>query len=267
MIRKQNDILTSWAPMPRYLLRRFIVRNVIRRLKPRDFIEIGAGTGEMAKWMSGRKMAGTVVEISSAAIQMLHARLHETDVKIYAGESTKLSEQADLLLSMEVLEHIKDDRAALKDWFRLTRPGGQIIISVPSRPKLYSIEDKLVGHYRRYERREITEKLESAGFRNPTILSYGFPLTLLLRRLRIFLVSRKQRRFQDQRSMSERTAASGVERDWVWLRWILNDLVFLPFLLLQLLFLRLDWAEGYIAIAQHPVDKSEPTNSPVEYPA
>lgn len=261
MIQKPTDILKSWAPMPRYLLRRFVIREIVRRLDPSDFIEIGAGTGELAKWMSDRRIAGVVVDTSPTAIQMLHARLDDTPIEICGNDVNQLDRQADLVVSMEVLEHIEDDRQALRDWFDRVRPGGNLVLSVPSRQKLFSIHDEMVGHYRRYEKAELSEKLREAGFRSPTALSYGFPLALLTRHLRNYMARRKAR--SDQRSYDERTAASGVERDFVGLRWMLNDYFFWPFQLIQIPFLRLDWSEGYVVVAERP--ESDAAARPAEH--
>ncbi len=254
-----NGPLANWVPMPRYLLRCWVVKQLIRKLQPRDFIEIGAATGDIAKWMSDRQIGGTAVEISPDALNMLQARLAGTQrVKIFSQDARHLREEADLLLSMEVLEHIQDDQAALANWFDLIRPGGHLLLSVPAHQRLFSAEDEMAGHYRRYEKRELQQKLRAAGFERSHILSYGFPLGILLKQLRTLLAKKKLQ--TDRRSQQQRTEASGVERkSFLPLRWLLNDTCLLPFHLLQMPFLRFDLSDGYIAIARKPL-----VNSPSE---
>ena len=256
MLKREPDksILQQWAPMPRYLLRRFVVRRIMRRLNCKTFIEIGAGTGEMAAWMDRQLgMTGIALEISPRAIEMMRARLIDHPrVTIETDGFESLQETSDVLLSMEVLEHLSDDVAALRHWYRLIRPGGYIVISVPAQSRLFSEDDEMVGHFRRYDRADLVEKLAQAGFAEPRVLAYGFPLGHVLRWLRLFLVRRRIR--SDRRSRQERTEASGVERRGLWLRWLLNDWAMSPFLLLQLPFLKLDWSEGYIAVARRGLD-------------
>lgn len=250
--KSQPSPLASWVPMPRYLLRCWVVKKIVRRLHPRDFIEIGAASGDMALWMAEQGYSGVAVEISPSALSMLRERLAATaSVDIFAQDSRHLKRDADLLLSMEVLEHIEDDRTALANWFDLLRPGGHIVLSVPAHQRRFSAEDEMAGHYRRYEKTELLEKLASAGFETPQVLSYGFPLGIALKHLRTLVASQRMR--TDQRTQQQRTEASGVERQsFLPLKLLLNNVVFLPFNLLQMLFLKFDWSDGYVAVARKP---------------
>ena len=241
--------------MPRYLLRRWVVRRIVRRLRPKDFIEIGSGSGEMAEWLAGQGISGVAVEISPGALALLRKRFDDNpDVDVFSEDARSLDREADLLLTMEVIEHIEDDVATLREWHDLIRPGGHIILSTPALQRYFSEDDVMAGHFRRYERAELIEKLESAGFERPEVLSYGFPISWILKRIRNHLAKKKLE--SDQRSMQERTAASGVERDFPWLRFILNDFCFLPFLLFQMPFLHRDWTDGYLAIARKPAARN-----------
>ena len=63
-----------------------------------------------------------------------------------------------------MLEHIEDDSGALSVLHDRLKPGGRIIIYVPAFGVLFSSMDRLVGHHRRYRRRELSEKLRATGF-------------------------------------------------------------------------------------------------------
>lgn len=244
--------LQNWVPMPRYLLRCWVVKRFIKSLNPKTFIEIGAASGHIAKWMADRGMTGTAVEISPDAVAMMRERLQNTpEVQIFEQDSKYLSEQSEMLLSMEVLEHIEDDDAALQNWFDLILPEGHLVLSVPAHQNKFSEEDEMVGHYRRYEKSELIEQLHRIGFSNAQVYSYGFPISGLLKWGRNYFAKRKL--VNDQRSRQERTEASGVERKrWTGFRLILNDFCFMPFHLIQTLFLSFDCSDGYIAIAKKP---------------
>ena len=68
------------------------------------------------------------------------------------------------IYTSNVLEHIENDSAALKELFESLIPGGIIGIYVPAHPILYSTMDKEIGHVRRYTRSELREKVLDAGF-------------------------------------------------------------------------------------------------------
>jgi len=63
-----------------------------------------------------------------------------------------------------VLEHVEDDLAALRQLHDLLAEGGRLVLVVPMLPALYGGIDRAIGHYRRYRRGELAEKLAKAGF-------------------------------------------------------------------------------------------------------
>ena len=70
----------------------------------------------------------------------------------------------DVLIMLNVLEHIEDDVNAIKKSFALLKPGGILIIEVPAAPFLYDAYDAELHHFRRYSMNELQKKLLSAGF-------------------------------------------------------------------------------------------------------
>jgi SAM-dependent methyltransferase len=64
----------------------------------------------------------------------------------------------------DVLEHIKEDRAALAALHRVLRPGGRLYIAVPAYNFLWSTEDVYAGHFRRYTVSGLVRRLRQAGF-------------------------------------------------------------------------------------------------------
>jgi SAM-dependent methyltransferase len=70
----------------------------------------------------------------------------------------------DAVVMLNVLEHIRDDDAALAQVYRILKPGGIAIIEVPAGPHLYDAYDKALKHFRRYEMGELKAKLQKAGF-------------------------------------------------------------------------------------------------------
>jgi SAM-dependent methyltransferase len=87
------------------------------------------------------------------------------------------SETFDAIVCVHVLEEIPDDRAAMQELFRLTKPGGWVLVSVPTRMDRETYEDPSISapterrrafgeeaHVRIYGR-DLTERLEACGFR------------------------------------------------------------------------------------------------------
>ena len=71
----------------------------------------------------------------------------------------------DFIYTLNVLEHIEDDLKALNEWRGLLKKDGKILIYVPAFQVLYSSMDKKVGHYRRYRKKDLINKLNLAGYK------------------------------------------------------------------------------------------------------
>ena len=68
------------------------------------------------------------------------------------------------LCAFDVLEHLEDDMGALREWHRVLRPGGWLVLTVPAYQALWSAHDDLNGHRRRYRRRALQRLLSDTGF-------------------------------------------------------------------------------------------------------
>jgi SAM-dependent methyltransferase len=102
------------------------------------------------------------------------------------GKDFSPREEYDLVLMLDVLEHIEDERAALRAALAALRPGGHLLLTVPALPWLWSRHDEANEHFRRYTKRSLRQVLSEAGFAIETT-RYFFVWTvppLLLRRWR-----------------------------------------------------------------------------------
>jgi SAM-dependent methyltransferase len=70
----------------------------------------------------------------------------------------------DSALSVNVLEHIDDDTAALRAMWSFLAPGNTMTVFVPAFPSIFGAMDVGVGHVRRYRKRELVAKVQAAGF-------------------------------------------------------------------------------------------------------
>jgi SAM-dependent methyltransferase len=83
----------------------------------------------------------------------------------------------DLVMATDVLEHVADEAAALRELRRVAAPGAALIMTVPAYRWMWSGEDLRLGHERRYTRRRLVSAVQAGGWR-PAFVSY-FNLTLL----------------------------------------------------------------------------------------
>ncbi len=181
---------------PRFLFRR---AELLRCLEPgRRFLEVGAGDLTLTADLLGRFESGVAVELTPE-VRDFHARLPAYDrdrLEVFVGDATtlELGGNFDAVVSCEVLEHIADDSSFLRFLHGQLRPGGQLLLSVPARMKYWNLHDEVVGHLRRYEKPRIESVLEDAGFECVSVMSYGFPFTVVLRLPRAILARRQSRK-------------------------------------------------------------------------
>jgi len=88
-------------------------------------------------------------------------RIHQQDF----AQPLSLPDTPDLVTCMDVIEHLEDDVSFLEQVYRILRPGGHLLVSVPALPSLFSSWDTHLGHHRRYTAKTIRETLNKSGFK------------------------------------------------------------------------------------------------------
>jgi hypothetical protein len=116
---------------------------------------------------------------------------------------------------MDVLEHIKDDQEFLETASAYLKPGGTIVLNVPSGPWLYSLYDKLVGHHRRYTEKQLRDMFLQLSFEISTIRSWGITLIPLAfaRKILLPLINSDRSRVR----VGFRMPSSILNRVFLWL--------------------------------------------------
>ncbi|MDQ2724090.1 MAG: class I SAM-dependent methyltransferase [Actinomycetota bacterium] len=150
--------------------RRRIVASVLRRhLGPpggtaRSVLDVGCGTGEMVDML---RQFGTVTALDGAPEAVAYCRRRFGDqVDVRMGgvpESVAGMSGFDLVSAFDVIEHLDDDRGALRTLRDALVPGGTLAVTVPAFMCLWGPHDELNGHRRRYTPRELREALVAAG--------------------------------------------------------------------------------------------------------
>jgi len=134
------------------------------------------------------------VDLSHAALRRLHARgasaMHGMIGALPCNDAS-----FDLVCAFDILEHVVDDDAALAELDRVAAPGATLLISVPLHAQAWTAFDDFVGHYRRYEPAQISERLERHGFHIERSAIYGMQpkSTRLLDLATWYLTHRRER--------------------------------------------------------------------------
>ncbi|MBI5642859.1 MAG: class I SAM-dependent methyltransferase [Deltaproteobacteria bacterium] len=154
-----------------FVARREIILRQIRANLPQkannSVLDVGCGTGIMLEYL---KEFGDVrgMDFSADAVNYSNLRLKGAVEVKQGGLTGKLPYKENtfnLITLLDVIEHIDDDRKALKAAFRILKPGGTLVCTVPAYMFLWSGHDVLNHHKRRYTSRELGEKVAGAGFR------------------------------------------------------------------------------------------------------
>lgn len=108
---------------------------------------------------------------------------------VLKGDITRLpfaSASADLILATDVIEHVEDDSAALREIARVLKPGAAVILSVPTFASLWGLQDDLAHHKRRYRKAGLEAQVRAAGLTVSRSFYFNyilFPAIFLARRV------------------------------------------------------------------------------------
>lgn len=149
-----------------YQGRRRVLERTMRRLGlPSEARILDAGCG------SGRNMVelarhGTVtgVELSPTSVRLARERAVGEVIEGSVMDMPFDGGSFDAAVSLDVIEHLADDVAALAELRRVTAPGGVLLVTVPAYQWLWSGHDEINHHHRRYSRRALVAAAERAGW-------------------------------------------------------------------------------------------------------
>jgi len=162
--------------------RQRILETVLRReLRTREFasiISVGCGPARGLSWLIPlAKSRGRVVGLDS---DPGHACRLEAPIDYVIGnlQSAPLASGSfDVVLALDVLEHLDDDVAGLREAARLLRPDGLLLLTVPALPSLWGQQDEVSHHRRRYTKRSLSDAFARASLGAPRFSYFN---TLLL---------------------------------------------------------------------------------------
>lgn len=145
----------------------------------KSFLEIGCGTGQVLRAVGtafpNARLHGS--ELFVEGLAFARQRLPRAHLMQMDATHIPYANEFDLIGAFDVVEHIEDDAGVLKEIHRALKIGGGALITVPQHPSLWSHQDEMACHVRRYRRHELESKLTRCGFRILYTTSF---VTLLL---------------------------------------------------------------------------------------
>lgn len=139
-----------------YLARSRMLRVVLEAHVPENgrILDIGSADGPSVGWLGGRSIS---IDVDFGALRPGGVCGSATALPFTDG-------CARLLTAFDVIEHLEDDRAGLREFHRVLADGGALFLSVPAYAWAWSEHDVRSGHHRRYTRRQVVRLLEQEGF-------------------------------------------------------------------------------------------------------
>lgn len=158
------------------------------RVSGSRILDVGCGTGEYLTELARRYPRFEIHGIDFELEPLRFCRA-EQSVPLSQADVTALpfeSSTFDLVVALDTLEHVRDDERALSEIFRVSRPGGSVLLTVPAFPFLWGNVDNIGHHFRRYRRHELIRKVRAAGFSIRFVRFYNFILFVPIAALRLF---------------------------------------------------------------------------------
>jgi SAM-dependent methyltransferase len=170
-----------------YVGRRRIIQSLVEKIRgslnnpnPR-ILDVGCGTGANLKMLAAYGRAEGI-DISPQAVDFCRERGLDS-VKLGAAEHLPYEDDAfDLVTALDVVEHLDDDVAGLREMRRVLRRDGRLLVFVPAFMFLWGVQDDVSNHRRRYTLPSLLKAVETAGFSVEwaSYANVGFFLPVLL---------------------------------------------------------------------------------------
>src|SRR5947209_3252581 len=165
-----------------------VLARKLRAAPSKDILSVGCGPAKGLDWLL--PFAGPQGSVTGLDVEPAHSTPCPEGIRFIVGrmEDPPLADrQFDVVMALDVLEHLDDDTAGLKQAIRLLKPGGHLMITVPAFPFLWGGQDVVSQHRRRYTKASLRALLESAGLRSFELTYFNtllFPVAAAIRTAR-----------------------------------------------------------------------------------
>ncbi len=162
-----------------FVARRRLARGLLSAYSPAlagAMLDAGCGTGALLAELNTLGFA-VGVDFEREALRLTRQRGAFPVVQARLEALPFASESFQVAFALDVLEHLPDERPALRELYRVLKLGGSLIITVPAYRWLWSKHDVALAHYRRYTARALQARLGEAGFQ---VRKLSYSLCLLM---------------------------------------------------------------------------------------
>jgi SAM-dependent methyltransferase len=173
--------------------RRDLIYRVIKQLKRRrlKILDIGCSCGNLIEVIEKKKLGNVFgIDNSKYAVQ----KCIERGLNVRLEDASKLPYKSnffDIVIASDVMEHIKLDKDALKEWKRVLKNNGYLILGVPAFNFLWSYSDYVKGHKRRYEKNDLIRLVKNLNLKILYITYWNFFIFIPISIIKIFLKNNK----------------------------------------------------------------------------
>jgi SAM-dependent methyltransferase len=140
-------------------------------------LETGSGIGQMTEVLRGHRAISQLLCVEPNPQFCAEHRKKFPEIDLLPGTIDNLPAGTtwDTIVSVNVLEHIEEDERELQRYFNLLKERhGRLCLIVPARPEIYAPIDQRFGHFRRYTKRTLREKLTEPGFLVERLVYFNF---------------------------------------------------------------------------------------------
>lgn len=127
-----------------------------------NILDVGCGTGLNMKYLA-QYGAVTGADLSSMALSFCRQRGHTRLINAPIEHLPLADNAFDLVTALDIIEHLDDDVAGLREIARVLKPGGRAVILVPAYKFLWSLQDEISSHRRRYIMRQLRAAITASG--------------------------------------------------------------------------------------------------------
>ncbi|MDX1972864.1 MAG: class I SAM-dependent methyltransferase [Candidatus Sumerlaeia bacterium] len=155
--------------------RKRMIQSILERFLPEEprpgrVLDVGCGTGMILQ--SYQKWSPVGADFSPLALQYCQSRGLKRTVRADVTRLPFADNSLDLILALDLIEHVERHDLLIKEFQRVLRPGGCVMATVPAHPSLWSEHDVALHHYRRYTRKSFAKLLRHGNLK-PIKYTYG----------------------------------------------------------------------------------------------
>ena len=165
-----------------------VLRRRLRESAARDILSVGCGPASGLEWLF--PFAGPQGTVTGLDVEPSHATPCLEGVSFSVGrmeDPLLQNRHFDVVLALDVLEHLDNDATGLRQAVGPLKPGGFLMITVPAFPFLWGGQDVVSEHRRRYTKQTLTALLERGGLRDFRVTYFNtllFPVAAAIRTAR-----------------------------------------------------------------------------------